>query len=413
MSLRRFSGVRGGILTGLVLTVIAAGVWNFRRSSTQDSAAVLDRGFFPAGLSATLQERLADAANRVRNAPVAASWGTLGELCMAHELMPQAMICFRQAAFCSAKAGRENPKWIYLQAVIAEEVDLNEAVSLYHRVGLLDASKAFVNYRLGRLLARIGDFSEAETTLKLAEQQSKSHPATLLARAQLRAMQNDLPGAEELIERAAADESCGLDLIAEAKRILQRIPEAELSASLTKTHGRPPVTEPLSEPWLAGVVRKMPQTASVAAQAGAQATRQNFEVAIELYDRLLQIDARNSRAHSFRSMVLMNSGNTEQALKEIQKVCVEFPKDAMAWSCRGAIEARSGAIDAAILSLKEAVRLKPDFADAQMALLLMYREKNDAKRMEQQYHRLLELSPADQQLRDRYDTFQKDRGMLK
>ena len=85
----------------------------------------------------------------------------------------------------------------------------------------------------------------------------------------------------------------------------------------------------------------------------------------------------------------------------------------MAWSCRGAIEARSGAIDAAILSLKEAVRLKPDFADAQMALLLMYREKNDAKRMEQQYHRLLELSPADQQLRDRYDTFQKDRGMLK
>lgn len=400
-------------MTGLVLTVIAAGVWNFRESSTQDSAAVLDRGFFPAGLSATLQERLADAANQVRNAPVAASWGTLGELCMAHELMPQAMICFRQAAFCSAKAGRENPKWIYLQAVIAEEVDLNEAVSLYHRVGLLDASKAFVNYRLGRLLARIGDFSEAETTLKLAEQQSKSHPATLLARAQLRAMQNDLPGAEELIERAAVDESCGLDLIAEAKRILQRIPEAELSASLTKTDGRPPVTEPLSEPWLAGVVRKMPQTASVAAQAGAQATRQNFEVAIELYDRLLQIDARNSRAHSFRSMMLMNSGNTEQALKEIQKVCAEFPKDAMAWSCRGAIEARSGAIDAAILSLKEAVRLKPDFVDAQMALLLMYQEKNDAKRMEQQYHRLLELSPADQQLRDRYDTFQKDRGILK
>lgn len=410
MSIKTSTLIRGGLVAGFLLLVVA-GVSQFRSSPGQNSTEILNGDFFPAGLPATLQERLSDAANRVREAPVASSWGALGELCMAHELMPQAQLCFRQAASQSAETGSEDPKWIYLQAVITEETDLDQAIRLYGRVRLLDASKPFVHYRLGRLQARIGEFSEAETILALAEEQSKGHPAILMARAQLRAMQNDLPGAAELIEKAASDEACGLDFIAEAQRILQRMPAADRPTALSNKVARTAITEPLPDPWLAGVIRKMPQTAAIAAQAGALATQQNFGEAVELYDRLLQTDARNSRAHSFRAMVLMNSGSPEKALEEILKVCAEFPADAMAWSCRGAIEARTGAIDAAILSLKEAVRLKPDFVDAQMALLLMFHEKGDTEQMAEQYHRLMELSPADEELRRRYDLFQKEHDL--
>ena len=129
-----------------------------------------------------------------------------------------------------------------------------------------------------------------------------------------------------------------------------------------------------------------------------------------MYERLIRIEDRNSRAHNFHAMVLMNTGNVQQALAEIQKVCEEFPQDALAFSSRGAIEAQMGNFSAAIESLQEAVRLKPDFADAHRALLMIYQLQKMTDQADAQFRILLAIVPADRELQAQYAAFQRDRG---
>lgn len=331
---------------------------------------------FPKDLSPALQEDIALARQRIARTPSAGSWGALGELCMAHELLPQAEWCFRKASSLAPN----DPRWIYLLGVIAEEVDLVQAVAFYDRVLSLDRSVAAVHYRRGRALARIGRFEDAEQSLTTAGNISEQHPLVLKAMAELRVMQVDVTSIS---------------------------PPSE--TDLTRSQ----MTQMLPEPWLDGVARRLPQIAEVATQAGALASQQHYQAALEMYERLIRIEDRNSRAHSFHAMVLMNAGNAQQALEEIRKVCVEFPHDALAFSSRGAIEARMGNFSAAIESLQEAVRLKPDFADAHRALLMIFQLQGKTDLADKQFRILLALVPADQELQAQYAEFLRDDSQSK
>lgn len=331
---------------------------------------------FPKDLSAALQEDIALARQRIARTPSAGSWGALGELCMAHELLPQAEWCFRKASSLAPN----DPRWIYLLGVIAEEVDLVQAVAFYDRVLSLDRSVAAVHYRRGRALARIGRFEDAEQSLTTAGNISAQHPMVLKAMAQLRVMQGDV---------------------------------TSISPPSETDFTRSQMTQMLPEPWLDGVARRLPQIAEVATQAGALASQQHYQAALEMYERLIRIEDRNSRAHNFHAMVLMNAGNAQQALEEIRKVCVEFPHDALAFSSRGAIEARMGNFSAAIESLQEAVRLKPDFADAHRALLMIFQLQGKTDLADKQFRILLALVPADQELQAQYAEFLRDDSQSK
>lgn len=331
---------------------------------------------FPKDLSAALQEDIALARQRIARTPSAGSWGALGELCMAHELLPQAEWCFRKASSLAPN----DPKWIYLLGVIAEEVDLVQAVAFYDRVLSLDRSVAAVHYRRGRALARIGRFEDAEQSLTTAGNISEQHPLVLKAMAELRVMQGDV---------------------------------TSISPPSETDFTRSQMTQMLPEPWLDGVARRLPQIAEVATQAGALASQQHYKAALEMYERLIRIEDRNSRAHNFHAMVQMNAGNAQQALEEIKKVCVEFPHDALAFSSRGAIEARMGNFPAAIESLQEAVRLKPDFADAHRALLMIFQLQGKTDLADKQFRILLALVPADQELQAQFAEFLRNDSQSK
>ncbi len=331
---------------------------------------------FPKDLSAALQEDIALARQRIARTPSAGSWGALGELCMAHELLPQAEWCFRKASSLAPN----DPRWIYLLGVIAEEVDLVQAVAFYDRVLSLDHSVAAVHYRRGRALARIGRFEDAEQSLTTAGNISAQHPLVLKAMAQLRVMQGDV---------------------------------TSISPPSETDFTRSQMTQMLPEPWLDGVARRLPQIAEVATQADALASQQHYQAALEMYERLIRIEDRNSRAHNFHAMVLMNAGNAQEALEEIRKVCEEFPHDALAFSSRGAIEAQMGNFPAAIESLQEAVRLKPDFADAHRALLMIFQLQGKTDLADKQFRILLALVPADQELQAQYAEFMRDHSQSK
>ncbi len=364
---------------------------------------------FPEGLSEALQEDIALARQRIARAPSAGSWGALGELCMAHELLPQAEWCFRKASSLAP----DDPRWIYLLGVMAEEVDLVQAVASYDQVLSLDRSVAAVHFRRGRALARVGRFEDAEQALVTAANMSEQHPLVLKAMAQLRIMQGDGDAARVLIEQAVNDGRAGLDVVEEAKRLLARQPQQNAPPTMPPSEAdsaRPQMTQMLPEPWLDGVARRLPRNGEVAAQADSLASQQHYKAALEMYERLIRIEDRNSRAHNFHAMVLMNTGNVQQALAEIQKVCEEFPQDALAFSSRGAIEAQMGNFSAAIESLQEAVRLKPDFADAHRALLMIYQLQKMTDQADAQFRILLAIVPADRELQAQYAAFQRDRG---
>lgn len=383
-----------------IATVVVT--WAAVSGLRRPGATSIPGDMFPANLSAALQVELSRASEEVRQTGTAESWGKLGELCMAHELLPQAKTCFLEA---SAIAPKE-PKWIYLQAVMDEETDLRQAISTYDKVLGLDQSVAAVHFRRGRALVRVGRFEEAERSLETAAKMSDQHPLVLKAIAQLMIMQHQVADGVELIKKAARDSRAGRDIIQEAQHLQARHARGEKAATAEETDNqRPQITAPLPEPWMDGVVRKSPQMAEVAAQAGILASQQRYQASLRMYERLLRMEDRNSRPHTYHAMVLMQAGKLQEALGEISKVCEEFPGDALAFSSRGAIEARMGDFAASVVSLRKAVEIKPDFEDAHRALLMIFLQQNMRKECESQFQILMALAPADESLKQQLAEF--------
>ena len=385
--------------------VIFASISRWGRAGTNDVPAEM----FPDDLADRLKEEIEQGRKRIQRNPTAGSFGSLGELCVANQLLPQAEWCFQKASILVP----DDPKWVYQLAVMAEKVDLVRAIELYDKVLSLDRSVEAVHYRRGLALARVGSFQEAEQSLKAAGELSQQHPLVLKSLAQLRMMQGDGEGALDLIKVAVSDSRAGLDIVEEAKRLLKRQSPHDLtSASSLPEAGsaRPPFTSPLPEPWMEGVTRHLPQTAEIVAQASVFSSQQRYKAALEMYERLVRIEDRNSRIRTAHATVLMDAGNVQQALEEMENVCKEFPHDPLAFSRRGAIEFRLGNVSAAVKSFEEAVRLKPDFVDAHRALLLIFQLQKLTDRVDAEFRTLLALVPADQELKEQYAMFQRDRG---
>lgn len=404
--LRRFLFVVGTVLT------LAVGIFLVTaQSRNKATIPQLSMDMFPANLTASLKEEIELRLGRLRQNPTAGSWGSLGELCVAHKLLPQAESCFRNASSLAP----ENPKWVYQLAVMAEKVDLARAIELYHKVLSLDRSVVAVHYHLGRALARIGRFSEAEQSLKTALEMSQRHPLVLKAVSQLRVMQGDGEEAIVLIREAANDNRAGLDIVEEAKHLwMRQTPDVEIDPSLSAdaNANKPPVTEPLPEPWMEGVASRFPNTKDVGLRAGELESQQQFNAARAMYERLMRMQERNSRAHTAHAMVLAKAGNAQQALEEMKKVCEEFPHDALVFTSRGTIEAQLEDIPAAIRSFEEAVRIKPDFVDAHRALLLLFQMQKMTERIDQEFKTLLSLVPTDEELHSQYSEFQMSGSKL-
>ena len=392
-----------------VITVITLAITAFEVLKDRSETVATDASFesLPAGLPDALKQEITIRQSRLRQNPTAESWGALGELCAAHKLMPQAESCFRTASALAP----DDPKWIYQLAVMTEKADLARAIDLYDKVLSLDRSVQAVHYHRGRALARIGRFEDADKSLKIAGDMSNQHPLVLKAMAQLRMMQGDREGALDLIKQAIQDDRAGNDIVNEAKRLSMQKPTNDLlekSWITDANSSRPQITEPLPEPWMEGVFNRVPNTKEVGLKAGTLASQQQYSEALAMYERLMKMQDRNSRAHTAHAMVLMNAGNPELALEEMKLVCEKFPNDALVFSSRGTIEAHLEDYPSAIKSFEEAVRLKPDFVDAHRALLLIFQYENRTERIDAQFKTLLALVPADSELREQYSKFKSD-----
>jgi tetratricopeptide (TPR) repeat protein len=388
----------------LLCAMFAIGIWIFTRSA---GALKLPRDPFPEGISTSLRSELMEAIQRVERNPKATTWGALGELYMAHELLPPAKHCFQNAS----TENPQEPKWNYLLGMIAEEINIAEALEAYQKAAQMDSSSPSLYLRLGKLQSRAGQFSAAERSLKTASDLSKEHPLVLKSMAQLLAMQDKTEAATIVYRKICLDDRSGQDLLSEAGQWFHRYAISQSEPTLSQRNQiAPHSTEPLPEPWFNGVLAHIPRAAAIAAQAGMLASNQQYDAAFTLYSQLVRSESRNSRSHAFRAMVLMNAGAVDQARSEINRVCETFPGDALAWTCKGAIEAKIADYESATSSLKKAVSLKPDYLEAHRALLMMYKLREMPTEIAGQYQILLNLSPSDTDLRADYEKFAAETG---
>lgn len=395
------------VVTALAVVTCALTVFAFKGSKLKPAHS-LSIKIFPATLSGSLKTEIQIRLTRLDKNPTAGSWGSLGELCVTHGLLPQAEVCFQNASALAP----DNPKWAYHLAVMKEKVDLAAAIELYEKVLTIDQSVSAVYYHHGRALARVGRFDEAERSLKTALEMTNNHPLLLKALSQVRMMQGDGKRSLELMLRALHDDRAGLDILEEAKRLwMRQSPEAEMDSSLLtdSNTSRPYLTEPLPEPWIDEMGSRADSSKKLGIRASELESQQQFKAAREMYERLMRMQEQNSRAHTAHAMVLYKAGNAQQALEEMNNVCKEFPKDALVFSSRGTIEAQLEDIPSAIKSFEESVRIKPDFVDAHRALLLLYQIQKMNDRIDQQFRVLLSLTPTDTDLQRQYADFQKSR----
>ena len=395
------------VLAVLVVSTCVLSVFAFKSSKLKPVHS-LSIEVFPATLSESLKNEIQLRLTRLDKNPTAGSWGSLGELCVTHGLLPQAEVCFQNASTLAP----DNPKWAYHRAVIKEKVDLAAAIELYEKVLTIDQNIAAVYYHHGRALARVGRFDEAERSLKTALEMTQNHPLVLKAMSQVRMMQGDGKSSLELMLKALHDDRAGLDILEEAKRLwMRQSPETEMDSSLLtdSNNSRPSLTEPLAEPWIDEMGGRATSSKAVGIRASELESQKQFKAAREMYERLMRMQEHNSRAHTAHAMVLYKAGNAQQALEEMNRVCKEFPRDALVFSSRGTIEAQLEDIPSAIKSFEEAVRIKPDFVDAQRALLVLYQIQKMDDKIDQQFRVLLSLAPTDTELQRQYADFQKSR----
>jgi tetratricopeptide (TPR) repeat protein len=207
------------------------------------------------------------------------------------------------------------------------------------------------------------------------------------------------------------DDRSGQDLLCEAGQWFHRHSISDSESTPSERRQNPPhSTEPVPEPWFNGVLAHMPKAAFMAAQAGMLASNQQYDAALTRYSQLVRSESRNSRSHAFRAMVLMNAGAVDQARSEINRVCETFPGDALAWTCKGSIEAKIADYESATSSLKKAVSLKPDYVAAHRALLMIYKLREMPTEIAGQYQILLNLSPSDTDLRADCEKFAAEKG---
>lgn len=96
-------------------------------------------------------------------------------------------------------------------------------------------------------------------------------------------------------------------------------------------------------------------------QGNILVTNEEYEEAVNSYDRALQIKPDKHQAWNNRGFALVNLGRFEEALACYDKALAIKPDDHLAWSIRGAALKHLGRYEEALASYDKALAIKPDY----------------------------------------------------
>jgi Flp pilus assembly protein TadD len=117
--------------------------------------------------------------------------------------------------------------------------------------------------------------------------------------------------------------------------------------------------------------------------------------AIAAYRRALTLDPLSSRSQRRLGVALGSAGQTIDALTVLHAAIKHEPDNALLWYEQALIELRTGASAQGVADLREALQLKPAFADAQNSLGSALAQSRDAQGAEAAFRAALAINPYD------------------
>jgi predicted O-linked N-acetylglucosamine transferase (SPINDLY family) len=145
-------------------------------------------------------------------------------------------------------------------------------------------------------------------------------------------------------------------------------------------------------------------------QGVALANQGRYDEAAAEFERALQIEPANAKAHSNLGNIHYFRGRYDEAIARYQQAVALKPDYAEALSNLGNLLLLKGRFDEALVSCREAVRLKPNFAGAYLNLGNALREKSQPEESMGAYRQVIRLEPSSADAHSNLAGLLKDQG---
>ena len=387
-----------------------------------------------AGAAPEVASAVTSALDRANHDPAAANWLTLGMVCEANGLTPDARRAYEQAVARDAGLSRA---WYRLAMARARTAQMDEALAAIDRTIALDSGYAPAQWRRGLWLLDIGKDDEARAAFERASALDPANPGGSVGLARVALQQREPAQAVEVLERFLSQypgDRYAIRLLGTAYQRLGKTGDAEYALALGST-GEPNWPDPWSDdlaqyrvgfaqnlkavtaqivngeyaaaiPTLERLSRERPDDLSLMQQLGlsyvaagravegikvletalsrdpnnieshlrlasAYLNRQDYERALSHAERAVALDPELGRAYEARGMALWRSGRSMEALSAFQSALRFDPANANALVWMGSILLDAGRADDAFAHFAEAAHRNPTIADAFIGIALV------------------------------------------
>ena len=110
---------------------------------------------------------------------------------------------------------------------------------------------------------------------------------------------------------------------------------------------------------------------------------------------MTNIKEQNPETHQIQPVIkLLNQGEIEKAIKEVENLIIDFPNSAILFNIRGACFKVSNNLEKAVESFKKAVTLKPDFYEAFYNLGVIEKQLGQIDSALKNYKKAIEIKPS-------------------
>jgi cytochrome c-type biogenesis protein CcmH/NrfG len=305
------------VLAGLGLAVVA-GVWWLRRDRPAAPPVVDLTGADPevASLVESAREKV------LANPRSAASWGHLGMVLRAHGFADESSLCFQQAE----RLDPTEPRWPYYRGLTLVLTDPGEGLPCLRRaVELMGDSPVEPRFRLVEVLLEQGELDEAGHHLERALEHAPGHPRGQLLKARLAFARKDWKAVLATVEPCRNDVHARRQAHLLAAEAWQRLGKGPRAEKLLAQAGRLPPDISWSDPL------------------------------VEEVDSLVV----GVRARLVQASVLERQGRIDEAVRLLQEVVQEQPREVSAWVMLGQMHAQQKQPDLAEQALVQAVAVDP------------------------------------------------------
>ena len=393
----------------------------------------------PPPLPTSLYGEVATAVEQARETVVrtprsAAAWGELAMLFDAHDQLPEAQQCYRQAMELDAS----DPRWPYLlacllagsdpaaaeplfrtaaknspqpepnlrlAAMLRDRGQPEEAAKILRIEAAAEPSVARIHYELARCLEQTSLLEEAIEEALLATRLAPQHRSVRELAAELLSRSGRLEEARmeaDLARRLPRETAGWPDPWREAVRSLRRDPHWQASSlAMAATAGQIPAGEALAA--LAGLASTHPDDWTIAGEfAQLLLMAGDYNAAIEAASTALALHPQAVGLWKIRGTRHLLAEHWEAAEADLSQAVDRKPDDAAAWNDLAFVQEQLGR-DAAVASLKTAIRLEPLDVDKRIRLielLIERRQFDDATREVDTMEAIAGDVPAAAQLRE-------------